>query len=121
MLARALGIVATAALVASPAGAMSVADFLTKADALQAKGMMALFSSDFRLLKADATDGFKAWAAQIAPPGRPPNACPPPGGLETTSAEILALLKAVPPAERATTRTADAFVAGLNRRYPCRG
>jgi hypothetical protein len=119
MLARALVIVATAVLVASPAGAMSVADFLAKADALKAKGMMALFSSDFRLLKTDATDGFKVWAAQIAPPGRPPNACPPSGGLEMSTADILALLKAVPPAQRATTRTADAFVAGLNRRYPC--
>jgi hypothetical protein len=33
--------------------------------------------------------------------------------------EIYALVAAVPPAQRATTSTRDAVIAGLNRRFPC--
>ena len=117
---RTIAIIAVSIFAGSPAGAMSVADLLSKADALQAKGMMALFSSDFRLVKADVISGFKAWHAQITPPGRPPNACPPQGDQKMSSDEILAMLKAVPVAQRGATSTADALVAALNRRFPCR-
>lgn len=106
---------------AAPVSAMSVADFLAKADALKAKGPMALFSSDLTLLKTEAADGFKAWHAQAAPPGRPPNACPPAEKRQSTADEVLAMLREVPPEQRTTTSTADALIAGLNRRFPCRG
>lgn len=115
----AFGFVGLAALTAAPASAMTVADFLTRADVVQAKGMMALFSSDFRILKAEATDAIKAWHAQVAPPGRPRNACPPADLPNMTSDDVLTMLKAVPPGQRASISTADALVAGLNRRFPC--
>ena len=108
------------ALAATSASAMPVADFLGKAQTLKAKGMMALFSSDLGLLKGETTAGFKAWRAQVAPPGRKPNACPPPGPQRTNSDEILAMLEAVPPADRTKTSVASALTAGLNRRFPCR-
>ena len=47
--------VAVALLAGMPgsAHAMDIQTFLTKADALKAKGMMALFSSDYKLLKSE--------------------------------------------------------------------
>jgi hypothetical protein len=110
-----------AAGLAAPASAMSVAQFLDKANALKAKGMMAMFSSDITLLKNEVMAGSKAWRAQIAPPGRAPNACPPPGPQKMSSDDILAMMNAVPPAQRATVSTSEAMTAGLNRRYPCHG
>ena len=100
----------------APANAMSAADFLAKADALKAKGMMAIFSSDLGLLKAEFLNAGKAWHAQA----HRPNACPPAGPLPADSDMIYALVAAVPPPQRATTSATDAIIAGLNRKYPCR-
>jgi hypothetical protein len=113
---RKTGAAALAALfLCGPACAMSAAEFLAKADALKAKGMMAMFSSDLRLLKSDFTAGAKAWRQQA----HKPNACPP-AAVKLNPDEIYGLLAAVPPAQRATTTSRDAIVTGLNRRYPCR-
>lgn len=102
-----------------PAYAMSAADFLAKADALKAQGMMAIFSSDVGLLKAEFTADAKAWRAQVAQPGRPPNACPP-ASIHMDDQQIYALVAEVPSSQRATTSTQNAVIAGLNRRFPCR-
>ena len=100
----------------APASAMSAAEFLAKADALKAKGMMAMFSSDLGLLKAEFVAAGKAWRAQA----HRPNACPPPPPLRADSDMIYALVAAVPPPQRTTTSATDAIIAGLNRKYPCR-
>jgi hypothetical protein len=105
-----------ALLLCAPADAMSVAEFLAKANALQAKGMMAIFSSDMGLLKTEFGNGAKAWRAQA----HRPNACPPPGPQKMSSDDIVAIMNQVPPPQRATTNATDAIVAGLNRRYPCK-
>lgn len=107
-------------LLALPASAMSAGDFLGKVDALKARGPLALFSADIGLLKREGEGAAKAWGAQVAPPGRPRNACPPPGGLKLTDTEFLDLLRAVPPRQRAAVSVTDAVTAGLNRRFPCR-
>jgi len=99
----------------APANAMSAADFLAKADALKAKGMLAIFSSDLGLLKTEFLNAGKVWRAQA----HKPNACPPPGPLPADSDMIYGMVAAVPPAQRATTSATDAIVAGLNRKYPC--
>lgn len=119
MVFRTIGLALAACLATAPASAMSVADFLVKADALKAKGMMALFSSDLSLLKREVQTGLKAWMAQVAPPGKPANACPPTGNQTMTVDDIMAIMKAVPPTQRASTDTADALTAGMNRRFPC--
>ena len=53
-----------ALLAATPAlaapGDISVASFLAKADALRAKGAMALFSSDYKLLQSEGKAAGKA-------------------------------------------------------------
>jgi hypothetical protein len=117
---RMIGTVLAAVLAASSASAMSVADFLIKADAIKAKGMMAVFSPDLGLLKAEVQTGVKAWQAQVAPAGKASNACPPATVDQMTPKEVLAMMNAVPQPQRATTETGDALIAGLNRRYPCR-
>ena len=107
-------------LLASPAFAMSAGEFLGKVDVLKAKGPLALFSSDIGLLKREGEGAAKAWRVQVAPPGRPRNACPPPGDLKLSDTEFLDLLRAVPPQQRATVSVTDAVTTGLNRRFPCR-
>ena len=97
-----------------PAEAMTAADFLAKADALKAKGMMALFSSDLGLLKAEISADAQAWRAQA----RPPIACAP-ASVRLNDQQIYDLVAAVPPAERATTSVRVAMIAGMNRKFPC--
>lgn len=112
--------VVVAVTLAGTAQAMSVAEFLGKADALRAKGPMALFSSDIGVLKREGEAATKVWYAQVAPPGRPRNACPPAGPLNIGSNDFLAMLGAVPPQQRASTSVTDAVTSGFNRRFPCR-
>ena len=93
---------------------MTAADFLAKADALKAKGMMALFSSDLGLLKAEVGAASQAWRAQA----KPPLACAP-ARVQLNDQQIYDLVAAVPVAERATTSVRTAMIAGMNRKFPC--
>jgi hypothetical protein len=102
--------------------AMNVAAFLQKADALQKKGMMALFSSDYRLLKGEVVNASNALrverlAAERA--GRHGAYCPP-ANSGLNSDEILAYFRAIPPAQRQGTDVKDAVRGLLARKYPCR-
>lgn len=109
-------------LVAAPASAMDVATFLAKADALKAKGPMALFSSDIGLLKGEAKKASEAYLADKAAraaAGKPPNACPPPGEAKMGSDEFLASLRMIPPAQRGISLT-DGMARVLRHKYPCR-
>lgn len=111
-----------AAIPLTGASAMPVSTFLAKADALQKKGPLALFSSDLKLLtkqvKADAgalrTERLAAKAA-----GRPQAFCPPEGGIKLTDRDILDAMKQVPPAQRARTDTKAALKVYLAKRNPC--
>ena len=105
-----------ALILSTRAEAMSSAEFLAKADALKAKGVLAVFSSDLSLLKTEFLNAGKAWRSQA----HRPNACPPPGPLPADSDMIYDLVAAVPPQQRATTSATEAIIAGLNRKYPCR-
>jgi hypothetical protein len=104
------------------ARAMDVATFLAKADALQKKGMMALMSSDYKLLKNEIVVQSQLLraerlAAQAA--GRKPAYCPPAKtGLK--SDEILAAFRSIPAAARPRIDVKDALRALLARKYPCR-
>ena len=104
------------------ANAMDVATFLAKADALQKKGMMALMSSDYKLLKKEIvahsqTLRNERLAAERAK--RRPAYCPPAkSGLN--SDEILAAFRTIPAAQRPRTDVKDALRALLARKYPCR-
>lgn len=114
--------VAVAAMPLSSLCAMPVETFLAKADALEKKGAMAVFSKDFRLLmKQVKTDAGELAAANkaAAAAGRPKAYCTPGKGAALNNRDILAAMRAVPPAQRAATSSKEALKAYLARRYPC--
>jgi hypothetical protein len=113
--------VAAAAQVRAP---MSVQTFLNKVEALKSKGMMAMFSPDVKLIKAEmaiAAAQLQAEKKAREAAGKPPVACPPKteGKTKMGSEEFLAAMRAIPPAERRMS-----LKAGLERvivtKYPCR-
>ncbi len=108
--------------VSAAAGAMPVDQFVAKADALRAKGFGALFSSDYAYLsdaiKADAA-ALKVERETATAAHRTPAYCPP-GPLKMGSGEIMAVMQAVPVAERSRTDTRDTLRAYFASRFPCR-
>jgi hypothetical protein len=108
--------------IAAPAHAMSVADFLQKSEALKAKGALALFSGDLKVLKNELTSAggqlrAERLAAQKA--GRRPAYCPHGKAGRMNSDQLLAILRAVPPQHRAELQVKDALRAHFARTYPC--
>ena len=105
------------------AHAMDVATFLARADAVQKKGMMALMSSDYKLLRKEIVTHSQALRAErlaAERAGRKPAYCPPAkSGLN--SSEIVAAFRSIPAAQRSRTDVKDALRALLARKFPCRG
>lgn len=114
-----------ATLIALPASAqaMTVAEFLAKANALKAKGLFAMGSPDIKLLTGEMTAVAQAYRADIEgarKAGRTPHSCPPPKGqTKLGSKELLADFEAIPPAQRGMS-VKTAFYALMRKRYPCR-
>ncbi len=107
-----------AALAAS--GDMSVATFIAKADALRAKGFMALMSPDYRLLKREATGAALAYRARLNAEraGGHPSSCPPkPAPINSTM--LLAHLKSYPDSQRARTPMNSAMGDLFIKTWPC--
>jgi hypothetical protein len=107
----------------SAASAMDVATFLTKAEALKKKGMLAMMSSDYELLKRQIQVDSRAlygerMAAERA--GRKPAYCPP-GKQWVAPEELLASFRTIPAAQRPRVQVKDGLRALLARKYPCRG
>jgi hypothetical protein len=119
-------LIAAALLAVVPIGAaqaMDVATFLVKADALQKKGVMALMSSDYKLLKSEIErNGAALRAERLAAERarRKPAYCPP-AKQSLTSGEILAAFRSIPSAQRPRIQVKDALRALMARKYPCRG
>jgi len=111
------------ALVATPAHAMSVAEFLARARALQALGPLAMLSSDVTVLRNEiyaVRAAYRADLAALRARGGKPNSCPPASGRVTmTPAQLLAELERIPPARRGMSMKA-AFYDYMRRHYPCR-
>jgi len=107
---------------ATPAAAMPVSAFLAKADTLQKKGAMAVFSSDLKLLMNVVKQDFaqlraERLAAKAAQ--RPAAFCPPEGGVKMTNKDIMDAMQAVPASSRPSTDTRDALRSYMARRFPC--
>ncbi|MFN4096453.1 MAG: hypothetical protein ACK4GG_06775 [Sphingomonas sp.] len=120
-----LAVMAGAALVLPvSAQAMSVAEFLAKANALKAKGFLAIGSPDIKLLKGEMEGVANAYRADIVSArqaGRTPHSCPPPKGKANIgSKELLAEFETIPAAQRGMS-VKSAFYAMMKKRYPCRG
>ena len=121
---RRLALAAAAlSLVATSASAMSVAEFLAKARALQARGVLSVLSPDVALLRNEMLGISAAYRADMAAAraaGRKPHSCPPPKGqVRMTAAQMLAELERIPPARRGMSMKA-AFYDYMKRRFPCR-
>lgn len=110
-------------LVAMPAQAMSVAEFLAKVNALKAKGTMAMFSSDIGLLKREvegASAAYRGDLAAAAAAGKKPSSCPPPKGqAKLSSNELIAAFEKIPAAQRGIS-VKSAFAAMMQQRFPCK-
>jgi hypothetical protein len=106
---------------AAPAAGMSVADFLTKADALEQRGVTALFSSDYSLLKAEvkgAGEGLRRDQKAARAAGKRPATCLPENKVPLDSNELLAYFRSIPAPQRNIT-VAAAFTNLMKRKYPC--
>ena len=108
--------------VATPASAaMSVNDFLTRASALEKKGVTALFTQDYKLLRGEvkgAGEALRASEKAARAAGRKPVACLPENKVPVKSDELLAYFRAIPPARRGIT-VASAFTEMMSKKYPC--
>lgn len=101
-------------------GTMSVAVFMAKAAALEAKGALALFSSDFSVLKTEVASSAQAFRRQIkaeAASGKP-SACPPERAA-LTSDDILVQMRGYPVDARPRILVSVAIADLIRKRYPC--
>lgn len=105
------------------AQAMTVAEFLSKADALKAKGILAIGSADIALLRNEiktASDVYRARIDADVAAGRKPGSCPPPRGTAKLSADdLINDFRTIPAAKRSQLSVNTAFAALMTRRYPC--
>ena len=101
---------------------MPLNQFLTKANALEKKGPLALVSGDFGLLKREMQNSFKQLRAErlaAKAAGRKQAFCPPEKGASLGSSEILSHFRSIPQPQRDRMRTKDAFRNLMVRKYPC--
>jgi hypothetical protein len=112
-----------AALPLVPANAMDVATFVNKADALEKKGMMALFSSDYKLLKGEieaAAGQLRAERLAAQKANRPAAFCPTQKAVQLDAKELLGHFRAIPAAQRPRLQVKDGLRSLFARKYPCR-
>lgn len=115
---------ATLLLLAAPsASAMSVAEFLARAHALQAQGPFAPLSPDMALLRREVMRIAAAYRADLAAAratGRTPHSCPPRDPhFGMTATQLIAELERIPVARRSVSLK-SALYAMMRRRFPCR-
>jgi hypothetical protein len=115
-----------AAIALFAAAQLSVADVLAKADALQRKGVFAVFSSDLRAIKAEANSDMTAFGTDYftaAQAHRPLPACPPKEGpnklrITVDTDDLLQFYRSIPPARRGMS-SRQAFTDFMSRKFPC--
>ncbi len=100
--------------------AMPVSEFLARANALEKKGAMALFSGDLKLLKGEIVGAAKTLsleraAAQKA--GRKPETCIP-AKMSLSNSELLAHFRSIP-APRRGMSVKQGFAEFVRKKYPC--
>ncbi len=114
-----IGLTLTVPAAAAP-GDMNVATFLAKANALKARGIAAMFSSDIGLLKSEAMGAAQAYRARLMQEKASghPSSCPP-QGTKLGSDQFMAHLESYPAAARQSVSLKQAIADMLSRRYPC--
>ena len=115
--ASALSVLATSAFAQN----MPVSTFLAKADALKAKGPLALFSSDIGVLKKEvlaAALSYRSDRKASEAAGQRPEVCPPEKG-SLNSDELMTAFRAIPAEARPRTTVKQAWIGYMKRKYPC--
>lgn len=109
------------AMPAQAAGDMMAATFLAKAEALLAKGPMALFSSDVGLLKREAAAARSAYLGQLRAERvrGAPSSCPP-DRVDISQSMMMAQLRSYTPAQRTATPMRTVMADLYKRNWPCR-
>jgi hypothetical protein len=105
------------------AQAMDVQTFLAKADALKAKGPLALFSRDLKLLKSEIqtqSESLRSERLAAKAAGKPQAYCPQGDSGSMDSDELLAAFRTIPEPQRPRIQVRDALKALLARKFPCR-
>jgi len=122
-----LRLVAAATAILLPAAAsaqsMPAETFFQKAQALQRKGMMAMFSSDVKkLMKEAKSAGETARAQRLAAlkASKKPRYCPPPGAQRIGSDEFMQRLGALSRADRLRIDMTEAMIRIMESKFPCR-
>lgn len=110
--------VISAAPLAANTTAMSLATFLSKAEKLEKKGPLALFSGDLKILKREVNGAADSYKAQIKAAKRTAHSCPPKGG-SMDSDELLAHFRSYPAVARAKTTVKVGFFDLMKKKYPC--
>ena len=119
--AAALATLLAASPVLAEPGDMSAAAFLAKADALRAKGPMALLSGDIKLLKSEGQAAGLAYRARLKAEkaaGQPPHSCPPPKS-RINSTQVIEHLRTYPAPTRTRTTMKMAIADLMVKTYPC--
>ncbi len=117
----ALGIFIASPVLSSP-GDMKISVFLAKADALKAKGVMALASSDVGLLKAEGKAAGETYRARIKSDkvnNLAPHSCPP-AKAAVSFDDLLAHFRSYPVAQRQQISVRTGFAEMMKKRYPCK-
>ena len=118
-----IGLAMAAVVVPVAAQAMTVNEFLAKADALKAKGIFAAGSPDIGLLRDEVKAAGAAYRADLArqvAAGKKPSSFPPPvGQTGITSDQIIKDFRALPANQRQWSVKA-AWAALMTKRYPCK-
>jgi hypothetical protein len=115
-----LGFLALAAPALAVGGDMTVSTFLAKADALKAKGLMALGSSDIGLLRSEGQAAGAAYKARLEAERKAgkPSSCPP-KGTKVQSDKLIAFLRTYPEPARPRTTMKAAIADYFVKTYPC--
>lgn len=120
-----IGLSTTLALLVLSAGAasaMPVSEFVTKANALEKKGPMALFASDFRLLKNEGNSAVVSAVRDeraAVKAGRKPTMCfPKDKKLSLGTGEVLGHMRTVAAAQGGMS-VKDAMAGLLRKKHPC--
>lgn len=107
---------------AASAQSMNAETFYKKAAALQAKGPMAMFSKDLKLVmnEGKAAAG-KARETRLAAlkAGQKPRYCPPERNKGMNSDEYIKGIAAIPATDRARIDMTEATTRVLARKFPC--
>ena len=107
---------------AAAAQSMNAETFHRKATALKAKGPLALFSGDLKLLTNEAKGaGQRNRELRLAAgkAGHKPRYCPPEGPQAMGNSEFMARLGAIPAADRARIDMTEAMARVLAAKFPC--